>query len=98
MPDASFTVRVTPRASRNEVVCGSDGALLVKTTAPPADGAANKAVTKLLADALLIPKSSLRLKSGETSRNKVFVIEGVGDEELQRRIRKVCPAGKNTQG
>ena len=63
-----------------------------KTTTAPVDGAANKAVIKMLSEALDCPKSSLRIKSGETSRDKVFVIEGVGQEELRRRIRQIEPA------
>ena len=92
MPEASFTVRVTPRAARNDVVRISDDSLNVRTTFAPVDGAANKAVIKLLSEALCCAKSSLRIKSGETSRDKVLVIEGVGDEELRRRIRAVKAA------
>ena len=48
----TFEVRVTPRASRNRVIGIQDGALRVALTAPPVDGAANEALTKLLAKAL----------------------------------------------
>ena len=58
-------VRVTPRASR-EAVEGVDdeGALRVRVTAPPADGAANKAVVKLVARAVGLPKSAVSVISG----------------------------------
>src|SRR5258706_1606365 len=91
MPESSVTVRVTPRAAKNDVVRVGDDSLIVKTTIAPVDGAANKAVIKMLSEALDCPKSSLRIKSGETSRDKGFVIEGVGQEELRRRIRQIKP-------
>ena len=71
---ATLSVRVTPRASRDEIL--RDGAdLKVRVTAPPEDGKANAAVTKLLAKALGLPKSRLTLVRGETSRDKSFRID-----------------------
>ena len=96
MPEASFTVRVTPRAAENGVTRAADQSISVRTTCAPVDRAANKAVIKLLSDALGCPRSSLRIKSGETSRNKVLVIEGVGDQELLRRIGQIKPAKKGS--
>lgn len=65
-------VRVTPRSSAEAVRLESDGSLAVRVTAPPADGAANAAVTKLLAKALNLPQRDIVLVSGASSRNKVF--------------------------
>jgi uncharacterized protein (TIGR00251 family) len=66
-------VRVTPRASR-DAVDGFDaaGLLRVRVTAPPADGAANAAVAKLLAKALGLPPRDVVLVSGATAREKTF--------------------------
>ncbi|OAI44181.1 hypothetical protein AYO38_10025 [bacterium SCGC AG-212-C10] len=68
-----FAVRVTPRASRDAIE-GFDakGVLRVRVTAPPADGAANAALTKLLANALSLPTRDIVLVSGATSRQKQF--------------------------
>ncbi|MDH3612607.1 MAG: DUF167 domain-containing protein [Gammaproteobacteria bacterium] len=69
-------VRVQPRASRNEILGVSDAQLRVRTTAPPVDGKANKAVIRLLADYLQVPPSRIRLTHGTTHRNKRFIIDG----------------------
>ncbi len=72
---ARIHVRVTPRAARDELG-GFDGAgrLAVRVTAPPADGAANAAVTKLLAGALVLPPRDVVLISGSGGRVKQFEV------------------------
>ncbi|MEA2026686.1 MAG: DUF167 domain-containing protein [Chloroflexota bacterium] len=70
-------LRVTPRSSRDAVEGVDDeGALRVRVTAAPADGAANKAVIKLVAKALGVPKSALTLVSGASSRHKRLRLDG----------------------
>lgn len=69
---ARFTVRVTPRGGKDAVDGYAGGVLRVRVSAAPADGAANEAVTKLLAKALGIPSRDLALVSGATSRIKQF--------------------------
>lgn len=72
--DLVVTVRVTPRAKRNEVGEVEHGMLRIRTTAAPADGRANKAVIKLLADFIGVAPSRIRLLRGPASRNKQFVV------------------------
>jgi uncharacterized protein (TIGR00251 family) len=74
--DLRVAVRVQPRASRNEIEGTRDGRLRIRTTAAPAGGKANKAVTRLLADYLGVAPSRIRLVRGMTQRNKLFVVEG----------------------
>jgi hypothetical protein len=69
------TVRVTPRASRDEIGPEEEGVLHVRVTAAPADGAANAAVTRLLARHFGVPSRDVVLVSGATSRLKVFDIQ-----------------------
>ena len=69
--DLVVSVRVTPRAKRNEVGDVANGALQVRTTAPPEDG---KAVIKLLAEFINVAPSRIRLLRGARSRNKQFVV------------------------
>jgi uncharacterized protein (TIGR00251 family) len=70
------TVRVIPRAPKNQVGGVRDGKLLVRVTAPPVDSAANDAVVALLAAHFGLPKRAVRIVSGERSRNKIVDIDG----------------------
>jgi len=65
---------VQPRAKHNQITGVINGQLQVRTTAPPADGKANKAVIKLVAKYLDIAPSRLSLLRGEAHRNKQFLI------------------------
>ncbi|MEO8625184.1 MAG: DUF167 domain-containing protein [Candidatus Limnocylindrales bacterium] len=80
----TFSVRVTPKAGRDEVVgVGPSGELLVKVRAVPADGAANDAVLRTIADALDVAPTRLHLVRGATSRTKVVGIDAVSPAALQ---------------
>lgn len=68
-------VRVIPRARRDEVGGERDGRLLVRTTAPPVDDAANEAVRRLVAAHLGVPHRRVRLVSGHRSRDKVLRVD-----------------------
>ena len=74
--ELALSIRVQPRASSNEVLEVRNGRLLLRTTAAPADGKANKAVIKLLAVYLEIAPSRIRLVRGKTQRNKELRISG----------------------
>ena len=69
-----YTVRVQPRSSRDEVVRKPDGSLKVYMTAPPVDGKANEALTKLLAGEFGVAASRVRIVRGERSKDKVVEI------------------------
>jgi uncharacterized protein YggU (UPF0235/DUF167 family) len=71
---AEFALRVTPRASRNQLT-EEEGQLRAQVTAVPEDGRANKAVSELLAEALGVAKTRLTLVRGATSREKVFRLD-----------------------
>jgi uncharacterized protein len=80
----TLEVKVTPRASRDEIVGMRDGVLGVRVTAPPVDDAANKAVAKLIAKRAGVPRSRVRIASGARGRRKRIEIDGAGPEELRR--------------
>ncbi len=83
---ARLAVRVTPRAARDAIAGFNDeGTLLVRVTAAPTDGAANAAVTKLLAKALGIPPRDVVLVSGATARQKLFDVP-LEPHEIRRRL------------
>lgn len=68
-------VKVIPRSSKNEVVGHMpDGALKVKLTAPPVDGAANEALIELLSEYFKKPKSSFVIQKGASKRTKIIEI------------------------
>lgn len=66
----SFEVAVQPRSSRAAIEGEREGALRIRLTAPPVDGAANKQCVELLAKALHVPKSALEIVSGSSSKRK----------------------------
>jgi uncharacterized protein len=78
-------VRVTPRASRNEIAGLRDGVLVVRVTAPPVDDAANRAVVRLLAKRAGVAPGRVRIVRGGRGRLKRIAIEG-GDRETLRRL------------
>jgi hypothetical protein len=84
-PEAPVTlsIRIQPRASKNEIVALAGGGLKIRLTAPPVDGAANEALVKFLADALSIPKSNVEIASGHTSKNKIVRIHGISKADVE---------------
>jgi hypothetical protein len=83
----SVEVKVTPRASRDEIVGMRDGVLAIRVTAPPVDDAANRAVLKLVSKRAGVPRSRVRIARGARGRNKRIEIEDAGPELLERLIR-----------
>ena len=80
---------VQPRASRNKVVGLLDKELKVALTAPPVDGAANKACCVFLAKFCSLPKSCVMLVSGETSRHKRLLLEGADFLEIDSLFKNL---------
>lgn len=80
-------LRVIPRSPRNAVDGPRDGRLVVRVTAPPVDDAANEAVIAAVADALDVPKRSVRLVAGRTSRNKTVEVDGVTMGGVETQLR-----------
>ena len=70
-------LHVQPRARRNEIVGVHNGALKVRLTAPPVEGAANQAVIKFFASLLNVPKRNIRIVAGLTSRQKTIRVESI---------------------
>jgi hypothetical protein len=79
-------VRAQPGARRAGVLGQQAGALKVAVTAPPEDGRANKALVEALRDVLDLKRSQVELLSGETSRDKRFLIRGLTKAELETRV------------
>ena len=79
-----FSVRLQPRASRNEIAGLQGDALKVRVTAPPVDGLANEALIELLSKALNTSRRNVCIVSGHSSRTKLVEISEASLESVQR--------------
>jgi uncharacterized protein (TIGR00251 family) len=79
----TFAVKVHPRAKRDAIVGELGDALKIALKAPPVEGRANEACIEFFAKLLKVPRSSVTIASGESSRNKVVRIAGVTADELR---------------
>lgn len=86
-PDGTLlAVKLQPRASRNEIQGAQGGELRIRVTAPPVDAAANEALLRLLAETLGVPRRSVELVRGHTSRHKTLRLHGVSTGEARDRL------------
>jgi uncharacterized protein (TIGR00251 family) len=85
----SFSVKVRPRARRNAITGTLGDSLKLALTAPPVEGRANQAVIEFLAETLEIPRASVTITSGETSRNKVVRVAGVSRQTVEQRLIRI---------
>ncbi len=81
-----IAVRLSPRASRDEIGPFEADVLRVRVTAPPVDGRANRALVRLLAKRLGVPRGDVRVVVGEKARQKVVAVEGIDEAEVRRRL------------
>lgn len=86
---AALTIKVIPRARKNEIVSFmSDDTLKVRVTAPPVEGAANEAVIQLLAEALGVSKNKINIVAGETHSQKVVSVMGLSAEQIDDKLKQ----------
>lgn len=81
-------MRVTPRAAANRVVLGEAGEVKVWVTAPPVDDRANAAVVDVIAAALGISRSGVRIASGARARSKRVLVDGMSPDEARAILRE----------
>ena len=72
--DLILSVRLQPKASRNEIAGVQDNQLKVRLTAPPVDGKANSALCKFIAKRFAVANSQVTLLSGAQHRQKRLLI------------------------
>jgi uncharacterized protein len=82
----TFAVKVQPRARKNAITGEVGDALKLALTAPPLEGKANDACTEFLANLLQVPRSSVTIASGQTSRRKVIRVAGLSAQQLRQRL------------
>ncbi len=83
---ATLTVKVHPRAKRDRISGVVGDALKLDLSAPPVEGRANEACIRFFADFLKVPRSSVTIASGASTRLKVIRIAGITAEQLRQRL------------
>lgn len=79
-------VRLTPRASRNEVLSSEGDYYRIKVTSPPVEGMANKALVALLSEKLKTAKRDIEIIAGKSSRIKMVRIHGMSEEKIVKAL------------
>jgi uncharacterized protein len=83
---ATFQVKVHPHGKKNAITGEVGEALKLALTAPPVDGRANQACVEFLAEVLNVPRSSVTIAAGESSRNKVIRVRGLSAAQVEARL------------
>jgi uncharacterized protein len=81
-----LAIRVQPRAKRTEVAGERGGAIVIRVGAPPVDGKANEAVTRLIAERLGVPRSAVQVVRGHGSRDKQVRVDGMSADQIRAAL------------
>ena len=84
----TISVRVQPRASKDQIAGTIEGALKVRLTAPAVENRANEALIEFLSTLLKTPKSAVRIQSGARGRNKRVEVRGVTGQQILDLLRE----------
>ena len=84
----TISVRVQPRASKDQIAGTIEGALKVRLTAPAVENRANEALIEFLSRLLKTPKSAVRIQSGERGRHKRVEVRGVTGQQILDLLRE----------
>jgi len=83
----AIAVRITPRASRNEVVeIQENGTIKIRLTAPPVEGQANQALISFLSDVLKVPESQISIVAGQTGKDKLVAIDQMDGNDVAAKL------------
>jgi hypothetical protein len=86
---ATFQVKVHPRARKNGITGELGGALKLALTTPPIEGRANAACIVFFAELLNVPRSSVTIAAGETSRQKLIRVAALSAAQVEERLRAI---------
>ncbi len=84
---ATFSVKVHPRAKKDAIAGTVGDTLKLALTAPPVEGKANEACIRFFAEFLRVPRSSVTIAAGETSRNKGVRVHGLTAAQVEERLQ-----------
>ena len=82
----TFAIKVHPHAKKNAITGELGDTLKLSLTAPASDDRANQAWIEFLANLLKVPRSSVTIASGQTSRRKVIHVAGLAAEEVRKAL------------
>ena len=82
----TFAVKIHPRARKNGITGELGNALKLSLTSPPVEGRANEACIEFFANLLKVPRSSVSITSGMSSRRKLIRVMGLSAKEVVRRL------------
>ena len=82
----SFAVKVQARARKNAITGELGDALKLALSAPPLEGKANQACIGFLARLLKVPRSSVTIAAGQSSRNKIIRVTGLSAVDVEKRL------------
>ena len=85
----TFAVRLHPRAKKNAITGEHGDALKIALTAPPVEGRANNALIAFLAELLKVPRASVSIAAGQSSRNKVVRIAAISAAAVRQTLEKL---------
>jgi uncharacterized protein len=88
----TFAIKVHPRAKRNAITGELGDALKLALTAPPVEGKANEACIEFFANLLKVPRSSISIAAGQSSRNKIIRVSGLSAAEVEARLELRRPS------
>jgi uncharacterized protein (TIGR00251 family) len=83
---ATFAIKLQARSRRDAIVGQLGEALKITLTAPPVNGRANEACIAFFADRLRVPRCSVSIVSGWSSRRKIIRVAGVSAQEIRKRL------------
>ena len=84
--DVLVRVRAQPRAGSNAVGGAREGALIVRVTAPPEEGRANRAICRVLGKTVGVPPTRVVIERGEAGRDKLVRLHGASVAAVQQRL------------
>ena len=88
----TFAIKVHPRAKKNAITGEVGDALKFSLTAPPVEGKANAACIELFAKLFEVPRSSITIAAGQSSRNKLIRVAGLSAVEIEKRLNLRSPS------
>ena len=88
----TFAVKVHPRARKDAITGELGDALKLGLTAPPVEGKANQACVEFFANLLKVPRSSVTIAAGQSSRNKIIRVAGLSAMEIEKRLYPRSPS------